>query len=72
MTHMKNNDETDEYILSEAEIADASSKSLEQVIDEGICDVIDIGTNLGLTDETIDEILQGVLTRRCRSRFKIL
>lgn len=71
MVYMRD-DETEEYILTEAEIADAQSKTLEQVIDEGICDVIDIGINLGLTDETIDQILQDVLTRRCRSRFKIL
>ncbi len=71
MSYMKHN-ETDEYILTEAEIADAKSKTLDQVIDEGICDVIEIGRELGLTDETIDQILQGVLTRRSRSRFKIL
>jgi len=72
MTHMKNDNGTDDYFLTEAEIADAQSKSLEQVIDEGICDVIDIGLYEGLTDETIDEILQDLLTRRSRSRFKIL
>lgn len=62
----------DETILTEAEIADARSKTVEQVIEEGLCDVIEIGLDMGLTHETIDDVVQRVLTQRRRDRFKVL
>ena len=58
--------------LTKAEIADAESKSVHQVLVEGIAEIIQIAYENGLTDDEVDTILTQTIADRRKSRFKVL
>ena len=62
----------DDPILTEEEIRDAESKTVDEVLEEGVYVIIDIAYQNGLTDATIDAVLERVLAKRQAPRFKVL
>lgn len=58
--------------LTEDELGRAESMTVEEVIEDGFRVIIDIAYQNGLNDETINYLLERLLTERKVRRFKVL
>jgi len=62
-------------VLSEEEIARAEQMTVDEVMEEGVLDLIKIGTYNGMTNDDVHTVLLGVidkLAQEQREMFKLL